>query len=75
VFDAIELLDALEKLTNDNRQGEYYLTDCPGIMKKEGKDVRALPVLDPCEALSINTIDDLKVVEDEMRRLGVTCAN
>jgi UDP-N-acetylglucosamine diphosphorylase/glucosamine-1-phosphate N-acetyltransferase len=75
VFDAVELLDALEKLTNDNRQGEYYLTDCPGIMKKEGKDVRALPVLDPCEALSINTIDDLKVVEDEMRRLGVTCAN
>lgn len=75
IFDAVELLGALAKLTNDNRQGEYYLTDCPGIMRKEGKDVRALPVLDPCEALSINTIDDLKVVEDEMRRLGVTCAN
>ena len=75
VFDAVHLLDALAKLTNENRQGEYYITDCPGILKDEGKDVRALPVLDRCEALSINTIDDLKLVEDEMRRLGTPCAN
>lgn len=75
VFHAPDLLDALAKLSNENRQGEYYLTDCPGIMSSEGKDVRALPVLDPCEALSINTINDLKSVEDEMRRLGVSCAN
>lgn len=75
VFDAAHLLDSLDKLTNDNRQGEYYLTDCPGILKEEGQDVRAMPVLDACEALSINTIDDLKLVEDEMRKLGVPCAN
>jgi len=75
VFDAAHLLTSLDKLTNDNRQGEYYLTDCPGILKEEGLDVRAMPVLDACEALSINTIDDLKLVEDEMRKLGVPCAN
>lgn len=75
VFDAVELLDALAKLTNNNRQGEYYLTDCPGIMKRLGKDVRALPVLDPCESLSVNTVDDLAIVEDEMRRLGISCEN
>ena len=75
VFDTVELLGALDQLTDDNRQGEYYLTDCPGILKREGKDVRALAVLQPCESLSVNTLEDLKIVEDEMRKLGYTCAN
>ncbi|MEO8494284.1 MAG: NTP transferase domain-containing protein [Planctomycetota bacterium] len=70
VFDAVELLHALEQLTNQNQQREYYITDCPGILKREGKEVRALAVLQPCEALSVNTLDDLKIVEDEMRKLG-----
>ena len=70
VFDGPELLHALGQLRNENRQQEYYLTDCPGILLREGKDVRALPVLKPCEALSVNTLDELQVVEAEMRRLG-----
>ena len=69
-FDCRELLHALDLLKNDNRQGEYYLTDCPGILKKEGKLVQALPILQPCEALSINTPEELAVVEGEMRRMG-----
>ena len=70
VFDGPELLHALDQLKNDNRQKEYYLTDCPGILRREGKRVEALPVLQPCEALSINTVDELAVVEAEMQRLG-----
>jgi bifunctional UDP-N-acetylglucosamine pyrophosphorylase/glucosamine-1-phosphate N-acetyltransferase/UDP-N-acetylglucosamine pyrophosphorylase len=69
VFDTVELLYALDQLTDDNRQREYYLTDCPGILKRQGKEVRALAVLEPCESLSVNTLDDLKIVEDEMRKL------
>lgn len=72
VFAGPELLHALDRLKNDNRQREYYLTDCPGILKAEGKLVQALPVLKPCEALSINTVDELAQVEAEMRRLGYT---
>jgi bifunctional UDP-N-acetylglucosamine pyrophosphorylase/glucosamine-1-phosphate N-acetyltransferase/UDP-N-acetylglucosamine pyrophosphorylase len=68
VFHGPELLHALGKLTTDNAQGEYYVTDCPGILKREGKDVRALAALAPCESLSINTFDDLAAVEAEMRR-------
>lgn len=68
VFDAEELLTALDQLRNNNRQGEFYITDCPGILKSAGKDVRALAVLKPCEALSINNLDDLHAVEEEMRR-------
>ena len=70
VFSGAELLHALDRLKNDNRQQEYYLTDCPGILKTEGKLVQALPVLKPCEALSINTAEELQSVEAEMRRLG-----
>jgi hypothetical protein len=32
--------------------------------------VEALPVLQPCEALTINTVDELKLAEAEMIRMG-----
>jgi bifunctional UDP-N-acetylglucosamine pyrophosphorylase/glucosamine-1-phosphate N-acetyltransferase/UDP-N-acetylglucosamine pyrophosphorylase len=70
IFHGPDLLDALGRLKNENRQREYYLTDCPAILKSQGKRVEALAVLKPCEALSINTIDELAEVEAEMRRLG-----
>lgn len=69
VFDAAELVASLDSLTTDNAQGEYYVTDCPGLLLAAGKDVRALAALKPCEALSINTTDDLAVVEAEMERM------
>ncbi|TVS17277.1 MAG: glycosyl transferase family 2 [Planctomycetaceae bacterium] len=70
VFHGPDLIESLKKLGTDNRQQEYYLTDCPGILRAEGKDVRALAVLRPCEALSVNTLEELAVVEDELRGLG-----
>ena len=69
VFDCRSLLHALDGLTDNNAQKEYYITDCPGILKREGRDVRALPVLKPIESLSINTVDELKVVEVELLKL------
>ena len=69
VFDAADLRRTLDKLTNDNKQGEYYITDCPGILRDEKKDVRALPVLKPCESLSVNNMAQLAIVEDEMQKL------
>jgi bifunctional UDP-N-acetylglucosamine pyrophosphorylase/glucosamine-1-phosphate N-acetyltransferase/UDP-N-acetylglucosamine pyrophosphorylase len=67
VFDAPELLHSLDLLKNENRQREYYLTDCPAILLGEGKRVEALPVLDPREALSINTPEELAAVEQALR--------
>ncbi|HEY4309618.1 MAG TPA: NTP transferase domain-containing protein [Pirellulales bacterium] len=67
VFDNRPLLAALEELRPDNAQGEYYITDCPGLMKREGKLVLALPVLKPIEALGVNTMDELRVVEQALR--------
>jgi bifunctional UDP-N-acetylglucosamine pyrophosphorylase/glucosamine-1-phosphate N-acetyltransferase/UDP-N-acetylglucosamine pyrophosphorylase len=76
VFDCQPLLESLDRLTNDNRQGEYYITDVPGLLLSQGRIVEALPVLQPCEALSVNTLDDLHSVEREiLRRQSGECAN
>jgi bifunctional UDP-N-acetylglucosamine pyrophosphorylase/glucosamine-1-phosphate N-acetyltransferase len=67
VFDSQALLAALDELRPDNAQGEYYITDCPGLMRREGKKVLALPVLKPIEALGVNTMDELRQAEEVVR--------
>jgi bifunctional UDP-N-acetylglucosamine pyrophosphorylase / glucosamine-1-phosphate N-acetyltransferase len=70
VFDGRQLLGVLDAIRPNNRQGEYYITDAPGLLAAQGKEVRALAVLKPCEALGINTIDELAAVEVELRRMN-----
>lgn len=70
LFNCARLRFALDHLSNDNQQGEYYITDCPGILKQAGNDVRAMDLLRACEALSINTPQELLLVEEEMRKMG-----
>lgn len=67
VFEASDLLDALDHIRPTNRQGEYYLTDCPGVLHAAGKRVQALAALKPIETLSINTRDELAEVEAVMQ--------
>ncbi len=71
VFDAQDLLWALDQLTDQNAQREYYITDCPALLLATGKQVEANKVLQPCEALSINNPDELALVETEIKRLGI----
>ena len=66
VFDCRRLFPALDRIDRHNAQGEYYLTDCPGVLLADCEPVAALNVLQPCEALSINTVEDLAVVEREL---------
>jgi bifunctional UDP-N-acetylglucosamine pyrophosphorylase/glucosamine-1-phosphate N-acetyltransferase/UDP-N-acetylglucosamine pyrophosphorylase len=75
LFNPPDLLWALSRLRNANSQKEYYLTDCPELLLKAGKFVEAKPVLQACEALSINTIDELGSVESKMQELGYACTN
>jgi bifunctional UDP-N-acetylglucosamine pyrophosphorylase / glucosamine-1-phosphate N-acetyltransferase len=67
VFRCGDLLAALEHVRADNSQGEYYLTDVPGVLVAQGREVRALCVLRPCESLSINTVAELAEVEKAMQ--------
>ena len=68
VFDCLPLISALGRLTDDNQQNEYYITDVPKLMLEESLNIQALPVLKPIEALSVNTLDHLAEVESVMTR-------
>jgi bifunctional UDP-N-acetylglucosamine pyrophosphorylase/glucosamine-1-phosphate N-acetyltransferase/UDP-N-acetylglucosamine pyrophosphorylase len=67
VFDCQKMLGALDRLTDNNRQKEYYITDVPSILLSDDEDVRALPVLKPIESLSVNTVEHLAAVEEALR--------
>ena len=53
-FDIEELLSALDKLSPNNAQGEYYLTDVIQIMNEKGLKTGAVIVEDNTEILGIN---------------------
>lgn len=54
-FDAQSLLSALDRIRPDNNQAEYYLTDCPLVLKRDGKQVVAAKVFHVAEAMGVNT--------------------
>lgn len=66
-FDIEKLLEALNKLSNNNSQGEYYLTDVIGILKSEGEKVGAV-VIDFEETLGVNSRAQLAQVEAILRK-------
>lgn len=71
VFHGPDLLGALGELRDTNSQQELYLTDCPAILRGQGKLVLAEPLLRPCESLSVNNRDELRIVEAELRAQGL----
>jgi len=62
VFEARALLHALAGLGTANAAGEYYITDCPGMLLAEGRTVAAVDCLDRSETLSVNTPQQLAAV-------------
>lgn len=67
-FEAQELLQALEGLTCDNAQGEYYLTDVMAILNRQGQKVWAVKAADYRETLGINSRSQLAEAEGIIRR-------
>ncbi|WP_297567846.1 bifunctional N-acetylglucosamine-1-phosphate uridyltransferase/glucosamine-1-phosphate acetyltransferase [uncultured Faecalibaculum sp.] len=53
-FDTQDLFEGLKKLTPDNAQNEYYITDLVKIFAQEGKSVDAIVIDDPDETAGIN---------------------
>ncbi len=74
------LAPALRRLTPDNAQGEYYLTDVIGVLHDAGYNVVSMVAADPMETAGINDRAQLAVAESELRdrtndrwmRAGVT---
>ena len=68
VFSGEHLFDNLRSLSNDNAQGEYYLTDLLAALRGAGHRVGAMVVADPVEALGVNSRGELAQVEVEIQR-------
>lgn len=54
-FDARALFDALSQVSNNNAQGEFYLTDVLEICRNAGRSVLALTTEDATECLGVNS--------------------
>jgi bifunctional UDP-N-acetylglucosamine pyrophosphorylase/glucosamine-1-phosphate N-acetyltransferase len=67
-FAAGPLAEALDRLSNDNAQGEYYLPDVLPLIRQGGGKVIAHIVGDPAVNLGVNDRADLARVADEARR-------
>lgn len=53
------LFHALQKVTNNNQQHEYYLTDIVEIAVREGQQVKSFVASDYVEVMGINTVEEL----------------
>ena len=83
VFDAQSLVYALDKITPNNAQGEYYLTDTLEILRSAGKKIGGYAISDNDEIRGINDRVQLNEAEKIMQkrineyhmRNGVTMRN
>lgn len=65
IFRALDLVEALGYLTNDNAQREYYLTDLFAWFRDQGRPVAAYVSNDFNEVQGINTVEQLARVDAE----------
>jgi bifunctional UDP-N-acetylglucosamine pyrophosphorylase / glucosamine-1-phosphate N-acetyltransferase len=67
-FAAAPLADALERIGNDNAQGEYYLGDVLPLIREAGLRVAVHAAPDTTVMLGVNTRAELALAEAEARR-------
>lgn len=70
-FDGAKLFQALERVRPTNSQGEYYLTDVPGILRNDGEQVTLYQHHDAREVSGVNTRAELAEFENLLRRGAV----
>lgn len=61
------LAPALRRVTPDNAQGEYYLTDVIEVLRTTGHRVAAYPLEDPAQVMGVNDRAQLSLVETHLR--------
>ncbi len=62
------LFSFLKKIRNENKKGEYFLTDIIPLLKKKGLKVGSYKTDDPDEAIGVNSRRDLCMAEKILRR-------
>jgi bifunctional UDP-N-acetylglucosamine pyrophosphorylase/glucosamine-1-phosphate N-acetyltransferase len=61
------LVKHLDKLTNNNPHGEFYLTDMAALLREAHEKVAALKAADAVEVLGANTIAELVALDASIR--------
>lgn len=57
------LVSALDYLTPDNHQAEYYLTDVIGIARDQNQKIGLVTMDDPRQVMGVNTLEELAKAE------------
>ncbi len=61
------LFDALGRIGTANDQGEYYLTDLPGIFLADGRRVETFTIADADELRGVNSRAELAIMNAQVR--------
>ena len=67
-FKASILIEMLHKIKPDNKQGEYYLTDCIGLCRESNLPVMAYLTTDAEEVMGINSRIELAKAEKAFQK-------
>ncbi len=68
LFKIKDLLEALPKISNKNKKGEYYLTDIIEIMSREKKKIGTYKTPESSEVIGINDRNELARAIEILRR-------
>jgi bifunctional UDP-N-acetylglucosamine pyrophosphorylase/glucosamine-1-phosphate N-acetyltransferase len=66
-FDGVDLVRVLPQLSNENAQGEYYVTDVVGMLVAQERRVAAVVLEDESEAIGVNTCTHLAEARAELQ--------
>lgn len=71
-FQSRKLFEALSLVSNENAQGEYYLTDVPALLRSAGEDVAIYQHSDAQEIEGVNNRAQLAELERQLCRRTVS---
>jgi len=79
LFRAVPLYEMIDRLTADNAQGEYYITELPALLSAPSgpggqprHKLHQVRLADPSEVQDFNSPDELLAIEDWVRTHGKT---
>jgi len=74
-FDAKWLWQNIKKIANDNKAGEYYLTDLVKIAFSEEEKINSYIIKDPSEGIGVNNMRQLEVAKKHCKSFLLNILN